>query len=216
MQRPLQRRRRSRMAVVMGEEDGGVGVRSGGYIYHELWQVMFLRPWVTSFSSIFGFVFCFFFRRPCAARFVQCHLTLSRSQVLVEEDRVKYIASETSAMMRHYHSTQCRPISFPPCHWPSLDNGSCWLKGSSVLSAWMMDAAPVLSHPVWALQRGRQMSASRVETHVTADKDSRCYIPLLLFRKLTTGSLNYSQCWIMSLSMLIMSADLSEVCVMAE
>lgn len=62
-QRPLQRGletaawRRSRMAVVMGEKEAGVGARLGGYIYHELWQDMFLRPRVMSFSSIFGFVF---------------------------------------------------------------------------------------------------------------------------------------------------------------
>lgn len=35
------------------------------------------------------------------------------------------------------------PISFLPCHWPSLNNESCWLKGFSVLSAWVMDTPPV-------------------------------------------------------------------------
>lgn len=70
-------------------------------------------------------------------------------------DEVHGSESETSAVMCYYHSPRCRPISFPPYHWPSLNNGSCWLKGSSVLSGWMMDAPPVLFHPARALKQGR-------------------------------------------------------------
>lgn len=43
-----------------------------------------------------------------------------------------------------YHSHHCHPISFLPYHWPSFYNASSWRKTFPVLSAWMMNAPPVL------------------------------------------------------------------------
>lgn len=70
------------------------------------------------------------------------------------------------------------PISFLPCHWPSLNNESCWLKGFSVLSAWVMDTPPVLFHP--PQQHWGKCLCRGVETYTTANKDRHwhCIPPL--------------------------------------
>lgn len=109
---------------------------------------------------------------------------LKQKCLLGEHDEVYGSDWETSTVMCYYHSPRCRPISFPPYHWPSLNNGSCWLKGSSVLSAWVMDAPPVLFQPAWALHRGRLLCLG----WRPADKDSlHSYSLPLLFRKLTAA-----------------------------
>lgn len=109
-----------------------------------------------------------FFQALGYARFGQRDLVVSRSVCWGGQAEVCGGQSETSTMMRRYHSPQCRPISFPPSHWPSLDNGSCWLKASSVLCAVMMDASPVLCRAAV-----RTDSLFHVETRAITEKGVR-------------------------------------------